>query len=205
MGYKRKDAAADPNAVFTTGQVSKFCRVAPRTISKWFDAGQLEGYRIPGSSDRRVRRQSLVAFMKKHNMPTDLVPGGETGGGRVLAIGLQAAVVAHLFKTMGSDGLLLTVIPVTTEFDGVMQFAHLLPDVIVASASSVERQFAARVHSVCGCERMPVVAVFDDHADRDTLALWKADGWAVVTDILAEVVRAAANWRSLTAGQSAAR
>lgn len=205
MGYKRKDAASDPNAVFTTGQVSKFCRVAPRTVSDWFDAGELDGYRIPGSKDRRIRRQSLVAFMKRHNMPTDRVPGGETGGGRVLAIGLPETVVTHLRKTIGTDGLLLTVVAVESEFDGVMQFANLIPDVIVASASVVERHFAARVHAVAGCEGVPAVAVFDDHSDRETMALWKADGWTVATEVLAEVVRAAADWRAIAAGRPAFR
>ena len=33
--------------VFTTGQVAKICKVAPRTVSKWFDSGRLKGYRIP--------------------------------------------------------------------------------------------------------------------------------------------------------------
>ena len=35
--------------VFTTGQVAKICKVAPRTVSKWFDSGRLRGYRIPGA------------------------------------------------------------------------------------------------------------------------------------------------------------
>ena len=37
--------------VFTTGEVARICNVAPRTVSKWFDTGQLRGYRIPGSKD----------------------------------------------------------------------------------------------------------------------------------------------------------
>jgi len=27
--------------IFTTGQVAKICKVAPRTVSKWFDSGRL--------------------------------------------------------------------------------------------------------------------------------------------------------------------
>jgi excisionase family DNA binding protein len=45
--------------VFTTGQVAKICKVAPRTVSKWFDSGRLRGYRIPGSQDRRIPREQL--------------------------------------------------------------------------------------------------------------------------------------------------
>jgi excisionase family DNA binding protein len=56
--------------VLTTGDVAKICHVAPRTVSKWFDNGQLRGYRIPGSKDRRIPINELVRFMKVHNMPT---------------------------------------------------------------------------------------------------------------------------------------
>ena len=57
--------------VFTTGQVAKLCKVAPRTVSKWFDAGRLKGYRIPGSQDRRIPREYLIKFLKEHGMPLD--------------------------------------------------------------------------------------------------------------------------------------
>ena len=62
--------------VLTTGDVARICNVAPRTVSKWFDNGQLKGYRIPGSKDRRIPLNELIRFMKVHNMPTDdLVDG----------------------------------------------------------------------------------------------------------------------------------
>jgi two-component system, OmpR family, response regulator RpaA len=55
--------------VYTTGAVSKICRVAPRTVSKWFDQGRFPGsYRIPGSGDRRITRNGLVAFLREHGM-----------------------------------------------------------------------------------------------------------------------------------------
>jgi CheY-like chemotaxis protein len=57
--------------VLTTGDVAKICHVAPRTVSKWFDNGQLKGYRIPGSKDRRIPLCELIRFMKVHNMPTE--------------------------------------------------------------------------------------------------------------------------------------
>lgn len=55
--------------VYTTGQVARLCRVAPRTVSDWFDSGRLKGYRLPGSKDRRIPRENLVAFMKANGMP----------------------------------------------------------------------------------------------------------------------------------------
>lgn len=55
--------------VFTTGDVARMCGVAPRTVSKWFDTGQLRGFKIPGSRDRRIPRESLVRFMRAHGIP----------------------------------------------------------------------------------------------------------------------------------------
>jgi len=63
--------------VLTTGDVAKICNVAPRTVSKWFDNGQLKGYRIPGSKDRRIPVSELIRFMKMHNMPTAAIPVGK--------------------------------------------------------------------------------------------------------------------------------
>jgi CheY-like chemotaxis protein len=63
--------------VLTTGDVARICNVAPRTVSKWFDSGQLKGYRIPGSKDRRIPVNELIRFMKVHNMPLSALPVGK--------------------------------------------------------------------------------------------------------------------------------
>ena len=68
---------AKGKSVLTTGDVAKICNVAPRTVSKWFDSGQLKGYRIPGSKDRRIPLNELLRFMKANNMPTEALPVGK--------------------------------------------------------------------------------------------------------------------------------
>ena len=73
--------------VLTTGQVAQICNVAPRTVTKWFDNGQLRGYRIPGSKDRRIPLAELIRFMKEHDIPTE---GLEKGKVRILVIDSQA-------------------------------------------------------------------------------------------------------------------
>src|SRR5512140_1458731 len=81
--------------VLTTGDVARACHVAPRTVSKWFDTGELRGYRIPGSRDRRIPVDQLVAFMRAHGIPLDGLDGGIC---RVLIVttGLPAALVEEL-------------------------------------------------------------------------------------------------------------
>jgi excisionase family DNA binding protein len=70
--------------VLTTGQVARICQVAPRTVSKWFDQGQLRGYRIPGSRDRRIPLDQLVAFMRANGIPLTGLDGGIS---RILIVG----------------------------------------------------------------------------------------------------------------------
>src|SRR5689334_23227332 len=68
--------------VFTTGQVAQICKVAPRTVVKWFDSGRLRGYRIPGHQDRRIPREHLLRFLNEHVMPLGELEGdpGAAGG-----------------------------------------------------------------------------------------------------------------------------
>jgi hypothetical protein len=42
---------------------------APRTVSKHFDSGRLQGYRIPGSQDRRIPRKHFLGFLLENGRP----------------------------------------------------------------------------------------------------------------------------------------
>ena len=83
--------------ILTTGEVAKICNVAPRTVSKWFDSGQLRGYRIPGSKDRRIPLNSLIRFMKAHSIPLDGLQSGRT---RVLIVDDESEIVDVLEKVL---------------------------------------------------------------------------------------------------------
>ncbi|MCX5663005.1 MAG: response regulator [Planctomycetota bacterium] len=83
--------------ILTTGEVAKICNVAPRTVSKWFDSGQLRGYRIPGSKDRRIPLNSLIRFMKAHSIPLDGLQSGKT---RVLIVDEESEIINVLHKVL---------------------------------------------------------------------------------------------------------
>ena len=80
--------------VFTTGQVAKICKVAPRTVSKWFDSGRLKGYRIPGSQDRRIPREYLIQFLKEHGMPLGDLE--DEAMAKVLIVGQDQVLIENL-------------------------------------------------------------------------------------------------------------
>lgn len=116
--------------VLTTGEVAKICNVAPRTVSKWFDSGQLKGYRIPGSKDRRIPVAQLVRFMKEHGIPFDGVTGGKT---RVLIVDGEPGV-ADTLETVLKQQTNYEVRTAGTTFAAGMECERFKPHVMVMDA-----------------------------------------------------------------------
>jgi len=113
--------------VLTTGEVAKICNVAPRTVSKWFDSGQLKGYRIPGSKDRRIPVAQLIRFMKEHGIPFDGVTGGKT---RVLIVDGEPGV-ADTLETVLKQQTNYEVRTAGTTFAAGMECERFKPHVMV--------------------------------------------------------------------------
>ncbi len=63
--------------VFTSGEVAEICGVSADTVSRWFDLGQIEGYRLGPGGDRRIPYDSLRKFMISHGIPLDRFEEGE--------------------------------------------------------------------------------------------------------------------------------
>jgi len=63
--------------VFTSGEVAVICGVSADTVSRWFDLGQIEGYRLGPGGDRRIPYESLRKFMMGHGIPLDRLEKGQ--------------------------------------------------------------------------------------------------------------------------------
>lgn len=113
--------------VLTTGEVAKICNVAPRTVSKWFDSGQLKGYRIPGSKDRRIPSNELYRFMKAHQIPMDGISSGTT---RVLIVDADAEVGSVLHRVL-SEQTTYEVRAVSTAFAAGLECERFRPHVVL--------------------------------------------------------------------------
>ena len=87
--------------LFTTGEAAEVCRVSQQTIIRCFDAGRLEGFRVPGSKFRRIPRQSLVKFMKENKIPLDAI---ESGKRKVLVVDDDAEIVELIVEVLNKDG-----------------------------------------------------------------------------------------------------
>jgi len=113
--------------VLTTGEVARICNVAPRTVSKWFDSGQLRGYRIPGSKDRRIPVRSTRAF---HAGARDSLNGLESGRTRLLVIDGDVAFCESLRDALLRDGG-FDVATATTALEAGAAAAEFRPHVVV--------------------------------------------------------------------------
>ena len=87
--------------LYTTGEAAEICRVSQQTIIRCFDAGRLEGFRVPGSRFRRIPRQSLVKFMKENKIPLDAI---ESGKRKVLIVDDDAEIVELIVDVLDRDG-----------------------------------------------------------------------------------------------------
>ena len=125
-GFNEKD-------VLTTGEVARICNVASRTVSKWFDSGQLEGYRIPGSKDRRIPRASLLTFMKQHNIPMD---GLMSGRPRLLVVDSDEQVGITLERVLAEEAE-FDVRATTNLFEAGLECERFRPHVILLDVDLV--------------------------------------------------------------------
>ena len=87
--------------LFTTGEAAEVCKVSQQTIIRCFDAGRLEGFRVPGSKFRRIPRQSLIRFMKDNKIPLDAVDSGKR---KVLIVDDDAEIIELLVDVLTRDG-----------------------------------------------------------------------------------------------------
>ncbi len=60
---------AKTKTIYTTHEVSRLLHVNPRSVINWIDQNLLPSYRTPGGH-RRIRRDDLLTFLRKHQIPT---------------------------------------------------------------------------------------------------------------------------------------
>ena len=113
--------------VFTTGEAAKICKVSQQTIIRCFDAGQLKGFRVPGSRFRRIPRDVLYKFMKENGIPTDAL---ESGKRKALIVDDDEELVELISDALLTDGR-FELRAANNGFDAGMMVKEYHPDIIV--------------------------------------------------------------------------
>lgn len=99
-----RNAFGTEKDALTTGEVARICNVAARTVSNWIDAGRLQGYRIPGSRDRRVHVSALEAFIAANGIPVTANALSGTAALRVLVVDADRSASETLREVLSGLG-----------------------------------------------------------------------------------------------------
>jgi len=167
--------------VLTTGQVAQLCNVAPRTVTKWFDSGQLGGYRIPGSKDRRIPQNELIRFMKAHDIPTGDMEKGKV---RILIIDSRTEYARQFSDQLRIQGS-FEVQCAHNSFDAGLMALKFSPNVILIDLMSSEIDSGSLCGYVRECEDLAdcaLVALAGGLGPKETAALQQQGFHAVVTE-----------------------
>ena len=150
--------------VFTTGQVAKICKGAPRTVSKWFDSGRLKGYRVPGSQDRRIPREYLIRFLKEHGMPLGDLEDSMVA--KVLVVVRDQTLLENIRKACPPEKS-FKLAAAESGFDAGIQAKAVVPDCVVIDFA------IGKVEALQVCQHLRRNPVF---ADAVIIALLPDDG-----------------------------
>ncbi len=113
--------------LYTTGEAATICKVSQQTIIRCFDAGILEGFRVPGSKFRRIPRESLIKFMKQNGIPLDNIDSGKK---KVLIVDDDAEIVELIVDVLVRDGRFETK-TAASGYEAGIQTQQFLPDLIL--------------------------------------------------------------------------
>ena len=187
---KRSTKMAKGKNVLTTGDVAKICNVAPRTVSKWFDSGQLKGYRIPGSKDRRIPVNELIRFMKQNNMPVPAVPVGKM---RVVIVDSNVESASKLAETLKAKSDYEVSIA-KNNFETGTAVQRFEPHVLLVSllATDIDAEAICRnIRSDEELQTIRIIALVNHLASGEAAALLNKgfDGYVSMPADVSEVVR----------------
>ena len=121
---------AGDKKVFTTGEVATLTGLSQQTVIRCFDSGRIGGFRVPGSSSRRIPREELERFMRTHQIPMGET---ETYDCRVLLIDDDQdtiEVVTKALEAMDRIGLEVA----STAWEAGIMTVSTKPDIVIVSA-----------------------------------------------------------------------
>ena len=113
--------------IYTTHEVSRLLQVNPRSVINWIEQSLLPSYRTPGGH-RRIRREDLLAFLKKHQIPT---PAALVDGTFSVLIVDDEHEVSGMLKTFFQKQGDYEVSLASDGITALMEVGRLKPDLLI--------------------------------------------------------------------------
>lgn len=157
----------DVRKTYTTGQIARLLDVSARTVTKMIDRGDLVGYRIPTSNDRRVCHDRLLEFLRAKRLPQyEQLHRASVDVVLFVGCGNLPAVCKGPWESYSASGA----------FDAGGMFERHSPELVVADAGSLGRSAALELGQLLARrEPAPACVVLvpeDAQADQEYLKLF---------------------------------
>lgn len=116
------------NDLFTVHTASKYCKVTPRTIINWIEAGHIACYKTVGGH-RRMNRANLEAFMARQGIP---IPDPDASGPRrILVVDDDPIIVETLVMGLSEDEHHYLVDSAMDGFEAGLKVQSFKPHVVI--------------------------------------------------------------------------
>jgi excisionase family DNA binding protein len=115
--------------ILTVSQASNYCKVSPKTIINWIDAGHIKAYKTVGGH-RRIKKEDLHEFMRKSAIPIPEEPTGEQRK-KILVVDDDKIIVETIVQAFEEDEYGYEMISASDGFEAGLQVNHFKPDLVI--------------------------------------------------------------------------
>jgi len=115
--------------IMTVFMASKFCRVSPKTIINWIEAGHIKAYKTVGGH-RRINRADLEGFMRKQGIPIPKEEPEEQTK-RILVVDDDPIIVESIVQALEEDERDYEVISASDGFEAGLQIEKFKPHLVI--------------------------------------------------------------------------
>ena len=115
--------------ILTVFKASKYCKVSPKTIINWIEAGHIKAYKTVGGH-RRISQADLETFMRKQGIP---IPDEDVDEGRkrILVVDDDPIIVETIVQALEEDEYDYEVISASDGFEAGIQVNHFKPHLLI--------------------------------------------------------------------------
>jgi excisionase family DNA binding protein len=115
--------------ILTVSQAGKYCKVSPKTIINWIDAGYIKAYKTVGGH-RRIKKEDLDQFLKEKGMPLPEEPKTEERK-KILVVDDDKIIVETIVQALEEDEYGYEMISASDGFEAGLQVSHFKPDLLI--------------------------------------------------------------------------
>ena len=115
--------------ILTVSQAGKYCKVSPKTIINWIDAGHLKAYKTVGWH-RRIKKEDLDQFLKERGMPISEEAKAEEKK-KIFVVDDYKIILETIVQALEEDEFGYEMISASDGFEAGLQVNHFKPDLMI--------------------------------------------------------------------------